>query len=73
MAAALPPGVEPFSPSEDPDSERIFWTDPGVHQNLAFAVQPDPLSGMNCWLQKVPMEPARAGDRYGDVFVDRRR
>mgnify|MGYP001606726215 CR=1 FL=1 len=64
--------MEPFA-SEDPDSERIFWTDPGVHQNLAFAVQADPLSGMNCWLQKVPMEPAGAEDRYGDVFVDRRR
>ena len=65
-------GVEPFH-SADPDSERIFWDDPGVHQNLAFAVQPDPLSGMNCWLQKVTMEPAHPEDRYGDVFVDRKR
>jgi anaerobic selenocysteine-containing dehydrogenase len=65
-------GIEPFE-SDDPDSSRIWWTDPGVHQNLSFAVQPDPWSGMQCWLQKVRMEPARPGDRYGDVFVDHRR
>ena len=62
-------GIEPFE-SDDPDSSRIWWTDPGVHQNLAFAVQPDPWSGMQCWLQKVRMEKARPGDRYGDVYVD---
>lgn len=62
-------GVAPFT-SDDPDSERIWWTDPGVHQNLAFGVQPDPWSGMHCWLQKVRMEPAQAGDQYGDVYVD---
>jgi anaerobic selenocysteine-containing dehydrogenase len=62
--------VQPFS-SPDPDSSRIYWTDPGVHQNLAFPVQPDPISGMHCWLQKVTMSPAQPGDRYGDVFVDR--
>ncbi|MBN9109756.1 MAG: molybdopterin-dependent oxidoreductase [Pseudonocardia sp.] len=65
-------GVEPFE-SDDPDSSRIWWTDPGVHQNLAFGVQPDPWSGMHCWLQKVRMEKARPGDRYGDVYVDARR
>ncbi len=64
--------VQPFA-SSDPDSGRIFWSDPGVHQNLAFGVQPDPLSGMHCWLQKVTMAPAEPGDRYGDVYVDRRR
>lgn len=65
-------GIEPFA-SDDPDSSRIWWSDPGVHQNLAFAVQPDPLSGMHCWLQKVRMQRARPGDRYGDVYVDARR
>ncbi|MGH3764998.1 MAG: molybdopterin-dependent oxidoreductase [Pseudonocardiaceae bacterium] len=65
-------GVVPFA-SDDPDSQRIWWTDPGVHQNLAFGVQPDPWSGMHCWLQKVRMELARPGDRYGDVYVDSRR
>ncbi|GLZ49776.1 formate dehydrogenase [Actinomycetospora sp. NBRC 106375] len=62
-------GIEPFE-SDDPDSERIWWNDPGVHQNLAFGVQPDPWSGMHCWLQKVRMEKAHSGDRYGDVYVD---
>ncbi len=62
--------VEPFK-SSDPDSERIFWSDPGVHQNLAFAVQPDPLSGMHCWLQQVRLSRAEPDDRYGDVYVDR--
>jgi anaerobic selenocysteine-containing dehydrogenase len=62
-------GIEPFE-SDDPDSSRIWWTDPGVHQNLAFGVQPDPHSGMHCWLQKVRMEPAHSDDRYGDVYVD---
>src|ERR671915_1312624 len=65
-------GVAPFT-SEDPDSSRIWWSDPGVHQNLAFGVQPDPWSGMHCWLQKVRLERAHPGDRYGDVFVDTRR
>ncbi|MDA8312175.1 MAG: molybdopterin-dependent oxidoreductase [Actinomycetota bacterium] len=64
--------VQPFL-SEDPDSSRISWEDPGVHQNLAFPVQPDPLSGMHCWLQKITLEPCEPGDRYGDVYADRRR
>ena len=62
-------GVQAFE-SEDPDSSRIWWTDAGVHQNLTFPVQPDPISGMHCWHQVVRLEPARAGDRYGDVSVD---
>lgn len=62
-------GIRPFE-SEDPDSSRIFWDDPGVHQNLTFPVQPDPVSGMHCWHQKVRIERARPGDRYGDVSVD---
>ena len=64
--------VEAFE-SDDPDSSRINWTDPGVHQNLAFPVHPDPLSGMHAWLQKVRMEKAHPDDRYGDVFVDTRK
>ena len=65
-------GPGPFD-SPDPDSRRIFWSDGGVHQNLAFPVHPDPVSGMHCWHQKVVVAPAPAGDRYGDVFVDTRR
>ncbi|MCZ6650076.1 MAG: formate dehydrogenase, partial [Acidobacteria bacterium] len=64
--------IQPFS-SDDPDSMRVWWTDGGVHQNLIFPVQPDPVSGMHCWHQRVTVEPARPGDRYGDVVVDRNR
>jgi anaerobic selenocysteine-containing dehydrogenase len=62
-------GVRPFE-SKDPDSKRVWWTDGGVHQNLTFPVQPDPVSGMHCWHQVVTVEPAHPGDRYGDVEVD---
>ncbi len=65
-------GIQPFE-SDDPDSARIFWREGGVHQNLTFAVHPDPISGMHCWHQKVRVERAHAGDRYGDVCVDTRR
>ncbi|MBF4160921.1 molybdopterin-dependent oxidoreductase [Nocardioides acrostichi] len=62
-------GIRPFE-SSDPDSSRITWDDPGVHQNLAFPVQPDPVSGMHCWHQLVQVTPAQPGDEYGDVQVD---
>jgi len=64
-------GVQPFA-SADPDSERIFWREGGVHQNLTFSVHPDPITGMHCWHQKVRV--ARAGpDDDGDIFVDTNR
>jgi anaerobic selenocysteine-containing dehydrogenase len=59
-AGALPPT----------DNDRVWWNEIGVNQNLTFAVQPDPLSGMHCWHQKVRIQPAAPGDRYGDVSVD---
>ena len=62
-------GVRPYE-SEDPDTARIWWQDPGVHQNAAFPVHPDPVSGMHCWHQKVRIEKAGPDDRYGDVFAD---
>jgi anaerobic selenocysteine-containing dehydrogenase len=62
-------GVQPYK-SNDPDTERIWWSDAGVHQNLTFPVQPDPISGMHCWHQKVKVTKAQANDRYGDVHVD---
>ena len=65
-------GVKPFK-SDDADSERIFWKEGGVHQNLSFAVHPDPVSGMHCWHQKVKIEKAQSDDRYGDVIVDTKR
>ena len=62
-------GVQPFD-SKDPDTGRIWWEEVGVNQNLTFAVQPDPVSGMHCWHQQVVVERGYAGDAYGDVFVD---
>ena len=62
-------GVKPFK-SSDPDSKRIWWTDGGVHQNMTFCVQPDPISGMQCWHQKVTIAKAHDDDHYADVFVD---
>ncbi len=62
-------GVKPFK-SDDPDSERVWWTDAGVHQNLTFPTQPDPISGMHCWHQLVRLSPSEPGDQYGDVVVD---
>jgi anaerobic selenocysteine-containing dehydrogenase len=62
-------GVHPFK-SSDRDSERVWWQDAGVHQNLAFPVQPDPISGAHCWHQKVRIERPGSDDRYGDICVD---
>lgn len=62
-------GSAPYE-STDPDTQRIWWTDVGVHQNLTFPVHPDPLSGMHCWHQAVRVRRAAPNDKYGDVFVD---
>jgi hypothetical protein len=61
--------VHPFE-SSDPDTSRIWWNDVGVHQNLTFPVQPDPISGMHCWHQAVRVEKAAPTDRDGDIRVD---
>ncbi|WP_265110805.1 molybdopterin-dependent oxidoreductase [Halosolutus halophilus] len=65
-------GIGPFE-SDDPDSERVWWTDGGVAQNLTHAPHPDPISGMHCWHQKVTVRPAEDDDYYGDVYVDTER
>jgi anaerobic selenocysteine-containing dehydrogenase len=62
-------GIQPWE-SQDPDSENVWWQDPGVHQNLTFPVHPDPVSGQHCWHQKVRVDRAGPEDRYGDVVVD---
>ena len=62
-------GAQPFE-SNDPDSARIWWSEVGVHQNLTFPVQPDPVSGMHCWHQRVHLEKAGPDDAYGDIMVD---
>jgi len=61
--------VAPYA-SSDPDSQRIWWSDTGVHQNLTFPVHPDPISGMHCWHQAVTVRPAGPRDRHGDIAVD---
>ena len=61
--------VAPYR-SADPDSQRIWWSDTGVHQNLTFPVHPDPISGMHCWHQAVRVRPASPGDQHGDIAVD---
>ncbi len=62
-------GARPYE-SSDPDTQRIWWTDVGVHQNLTFPVHPDPLSGMHRWHQAVRVKKAAPEDRYGDIVVD---
>jgi anaerobic selenocysteine-containing dehydrogenase len=62
-------GVAPYA-SSDPDTRRIWWSDAGVHQNLTFAVHPDPISGMHCWHQAVRVRRAEPGDRHADIAVD---
>ena len=62
-------GVGPYE-SEDADTQRIWWTDVGVHQNLTFPVHPDPVSGMHCWHQAVRVTKAEPSDNYNDIHVD---
>ena len=62
-------GTQPFE-SNDPDSGRVWWSEIGVHQNITFPVQPDPVSGMHCWHQRVTVEKAATSDSYGDIVVD---
>ncbi len=64
--------VTPYE-SRDPDTQRVWWSDAGVHQDIVFPVHPDPVSGMHCWHQMVRVERAAASDRYGDIFVDTNR
>jgi anaerobic selenocysteine-containing dehydrogenase len=61
--------VGPYA-SSDPDTARIWWSEVGVHQNLTFAVHPDPVSGMHCWHQAVRVRKADPSDAYGDIAVD---
>ena len=62
-------GINSFD-STDPDTKRIWWRDGGVHQNITHAVQPDPISGAHCWLQKVWLSKPGPDELYGDVEVD---
>jgi hypothetical protein len=60
--------------SSDPDTNRIWWSEVGVPQNLTHGVHPDPVSGVHCWLQKATgVRKANDGEKAGDVFVDTKR
>src|SRR5204863_3493623 len=65
-------GAQPFA-SNDPDSSRVWWSEIGVHQNITFPVQPDPVSGMHCWHQRVTVTKAEPRDAHGDIEVDTQR
>jgi len=57
--------------SSDPDTNRVWWSEVGVSQNLTHGVHPDPVSGVHCWLQKAKgVRKAHADEKAGDVFVD---
>ena len=62
-------GVQPWK-TNDPDTNRIWWRDGGVHQNITHAANPDPISGAHCWLQKVSISKPKSDEKYGDIFVD---
>ncbi|QQE77217.1 molybdopterin-dependent oxidoreductase [Alicyclobacillus sp. SO9] len=62
-------GPQPWK-STDPDTQRVWWTDGGVHQNIIFPVQPDPISGMMCWHQRIHIEKVSGGRHYGEIQVD---
>ena len=62
-------GVRPWK-TKDSDTNRIWWRDGGVHQNITHAVNPDPISGAHCWLQKVTISKPELNEKYGDIFVD---
>ena len=53
------------------DVEGSWWKESGVHQNITFSVHPDPISGMQCWHQKVKVTRGDGDDHFGDIMVDR--
>ncbi len=68
-------GIKPFHTERfaeyNRDSGNIWWDGlSGSWQNAVAAAHPDPVSGMHCWHQKVILEPAQAGDKIGDIFVN---
>ena len=66
------PGVQPWE-SSDPSSQRVWWNDAGVHQNITFPVHRDPISGVHCWQQMVRLSSAHTEDRYIDTDKRARR
>ena len=58
---ATPNGVAALRQQRPGQRAHLTGSDPGVHQNLAFPVQPDPMSGMHCWLQRSRLDQGAAG------------
>ncbi|MFZ5374422.1 MAG: molybdopterin-dependent oxidoreductase [Campylobacterota bacterium] len=68
-------GIKPFETKRfaqyNADSVNVWWDGlSGSWQNAVAAAHPDPVSGMHCWHHKVLLEPAQAGDKIGDIFVN---
>jgi len=68
-------GIKPFHADRfkdyNKDSDNIWWDGlSGSWQNAVAPTHPDPISGMHCWHQKVILEPAQAGDKIGDIYVN---
>ncbi len=42
-----------FGDLHDPDGARIWWTDKGVHPNWIIPNKPDPISGVQRWMDTV--------------------
>lgn len=68
-------GIKPFHTERfgeyNRDSGNIWWDGlSGSWQNAVAPAHPDPVSGMHCWHHKVLLEPAQAGDKIGDIFVN---
>ncbi|MDD5372547.1 MAG: molybdopterin-dependent oxidoreductase [Sulfurimonas sp.] len=68
-------GIKPFKAERfanyNRDSGNIWWDGlSGSWQNAVAAPHPDPISGMHCWHHKVILEPAQAGDKIGDIYVN---
>ena len=51
-------GVQPLRERRSGFGPDSGGSEVGVHQNLTFPVQPDPVSGMHCWHQRVRVEKA---------------
>lgn len=60
-----------WSEAEDADVHyNLWWRDGGVNPNDIIPFQPDPAGGGTAMSFRVKVEPAKSGDKYGDIKVD---
>lgn len=60
-----------WAEGEDPDiHHNLWWEDNGVNPNDIMPAFTDPASGSNALSFVATVEPARAGDKYGDIKTD---